>query len=194
MKKKKKKTIIIHFVTAVIIILLVVLLFTYKNMYEKAPTEAWLLNGSSETMYVKNMLLAISTDYKKQFITGGSIYFNDQTIIDKAKKIEVYICYDSDNVCVFSNALESSSAGVLKGNNPMTVGSRDSDAFADGFVKDINNIIFKNRLDFDKKLESMYLKVIVYYENGNEELKLYLTPINKIYKRVPFYEIPMPTE
>lgn len=106
-----------------------------KRNYDKAPTEVWLLNGVNKDMYSQNVVLAISSDYKKQFITGGSLYIINDNIINNAKEIMVEICYESDNLCVFNNSLKSTQIGVLKNNNPLTIGSRSTISFKDGFIK-----------------------------------------------------------
>ncbi len=162
-----------------------------KRNYDKAPTEVWLLNGVNKDMYSQNVVLAISSDYKKQFITGGSLYIINDNIINNAKEIMVEICYESDNLCVFNNSLKSTQIGVLKNNNPLTIGSRSTISFKDGFIKKSDGSLFKTRKEFEKKLFSMYLKVTAKYENDSTEtFNLKIKPIHKFNKRIEFYEIP----
>ena len=174
-----------------IILILIVLLFLMKKNYDKTPTEVWLLNGVNNDMYSQNVILAISSDYKKQFITGGSLYITNDNIINNSKEIIVEICYESDNSCVFNKSLNSTQIGVLKNNNPLTIGSRNTTSFKNGFIKKIDGSLFKTRNEFEEKLFSMYLKVTAKYENDSTEtFTLKINPIHKFNKRIEFYEIP----
>lgn len=162
----------------------------FKIKYEKSPAEAWLLNGKNENMYVENVLFVTSVDYNKQFFTGGSLYITNEVILENANNLKVQLCYAYDNECVDNTILNASDGGTVSNNNPITISTRSTTAFEDGFIKK-NNKKFDNVEDYLEKLESIYLKLnIVYIDGSTKEYELDINPNPKINKRPALYELP----
>ena len=178
------------------ILLVVVVFFSGKyfvliKKYEQTPVEVWLLNGASKDMSIKNTLLVISNNYEKQFITGGSLYILNDEIKESAKEVKVFICYESDETCFFNRSVSSTEGNVWTNNNPISIGSRSTTAFKDGFIKDKANKLFKNRDDFENKLFSMFIKVeVIDSKNVTKNYILKIVPNPKFNKRSTNYEIP----
>lgn len=187
---KKNFKLILTTILSILFVVSLVGLVYFEKSYSKAPGEVWLLNGGNETMLVKNTLLVVSNDYEKQFITGGTLVIKDGSIMNNIKRLEVYLCYEYDDICVFNTRLESDE--LLDDVTEVTIGSRSTTAFEDGFIKDKDNNLFKTRRDFESKLKTMYFKLIMADINNDVfEYTVDIKPNHEFVKRINLYEIPI---